>query len=104
MRDARLVRDLSSSPKRIGRPEGRPHRYCLVVVASSPPDFLADFFFVLVVFFIVSPLLMVSPPAAGVVVDVWAKAFDERKARAVVAMIILRMRRPPFVFLPAGAT
>jgi hypothetical protein len=50
------------------------------LVASSV--FLADFFFVLVVFFMVSPLLMVSPPVAGGVVDVWAKAVDDRKARA----------------------
>src|SRR6185437_4981168 len=84
-------------------PEGGRVAYCLVVSSV----FLADAFFAFLgFFFMVSLLLIVSPLAAGVV-DVWAKAVDETnavdeiKARAVVAMISLRMRRPPLFFSPA---
>src|SRR5581483_10267087 len=86
-------------------PEGGRVAYCLVVSLVASSIFLADFFFVLVfvVFFMVSPLLMVSlPVGAGVVV--WAKAVEETKARARVAMRSLRMRRPPLVFFTGRRT
>src|SRR5581483_9571843 len=69
--------------------------YCFCIVSSV---FLADFFFVCFLLILVSLLLIVSPLVAAGAVEVlpalsWAKAVEDKKARAAVAMISLRIGR-----------
>src|SRR4051794_39146381 len=85
-----------------GRPvegaAGRDQRSRCYFDMASPEVFFADFFFVLLIF-MSSPELMASPLLAAWPVVVigfsadWARAADETNARAVVAMISLRMRK-----------
>jgi ABC-type Na+ efflux pump permease subunit len=101
-----MVPSRAAVPHEKGRPEAAflnafAGAYCFV---ASSLFVLLDFFAVLVVFLLIlsfdmsSPLLMVSPLLAAVPPALsWAKAVeerkdDERKARAAVAMMSLRMR------------
>src|SRR5271156_4641060 len=83
---------------RKGRPKAaRPCRYSFFIVSS--PAFLAVFLDFFIGFLLIVSLDIVSPLAAGAAPALsWAKAVDEtravdeRKARAAVATISLRMR------------
>ena len=78
-----------------------------LIVTGNLADLL-DFFdfllFLAILSLDMSPLLMLSPLAAGAAVLLScanaANPVEDRKAMAVVAMISLRMREPPFC-LPA---
>src|SRR3954453_23504260 len=67
-------------------------------LAISPDDAFAFFDFLVLLIFMPSPLLMLSPlvaevPAAPALSVAWAKALEDSKATAAVAMISLRMRK-----------
>src|ERR1700686_2328102 len=103
MREARRCEETGAAAREKSMRKGRPRAAFFSAVIhylASSLDFLADFFdFFLgaILSFGASPLLMVSPLcAAGAVVPPalsvdWAKAVDERKARAVAARITLRI-------------
>src|ERR1700730_7679513 len=91
-------------PSRFGQPDHCRDAPYLLMVSSD--FFLVDFLAFFGAFFMVS-LLASVPVAAGAAplsgAAVWARAGEAIKARAVAAMISLRMRKPPLFLYPARA-